>query len=113
MPLLPVVLVAALVVGVWAALWGLADREPGRALLQALLALQLLLLVQGGLGLARVAGPGVAQTGSFLGYLVLSVLLLPGAMALAVQERSKWASFVVGFACLVVAVVELRLGATA
>ncbi len=114
MPLLPVVLVASFVVGMYAAVEGLRDREPGRGLLRGVLALQALLLLQAALQVYRLVqgDDAPSSTGTYVGYLVLSALLLPGAFALTVEERSRYGSLVLGAACLVVAVVELRLQAT-
>ncbi|MCW2665965.1 MAG: hypothetical protein JWN57_927 [Frankiales bacterium] len=111
MVLVPFVLLAALVLGLWASLVGLGGRPPGRGLLRGLLGLQLLLFAQAGVALLQL-DPG-ESTASFVGYLVVSVLLLPGAFALTVEERTRWGSLVLAAACLVVAVVELRLVATA
>lgn len=111
MPLIPVVIVTTLVVGLYAALEGLRDRPPGRGLFRALLGLQVLLLLQGLSGLLRV-GEGVSSPAVFLGYLVLSLLLLPGAFALVVEERTRYGTLTLAAACLVVAVVETRLAAT-
>jgi hypothetical protein len=113
--LLPVVLVAVLLVGLLGAVDGLRDRPPGLWLLRGVLALQALLLVQAGLAVAGlVRGDDPPASGVvFAGYLLLSVLLLPGAFALVVDERSRYGSLLLGGACLVVAVVELRLQATA
>lgn len=114
MPLLPVVLVVALVVGLLGAVEGLRDRAPGRGLLRGLLALQALLLVQAGLAVYRLlqGTDQPASTGTYAGYLLLTVLLLPGAFALTVEERTRYGSLVLSAACLVVAVVELRLQAS-
>jgi cell shape-determining protein MreD len=113
-PLLPVVLVAVLLVGLLGAVDGLRDRPPGRWLLRGVLALQGLLLVQAGVAVAGlVGGDDPPSAVVFAGYLLLSVLLLPGAFALVVEERSRYGSLLLGGACLVVAVVELRLQATA
>ena len=113
MLLVPAVLVASLLVGAAGAVEGLRGRAPGRLLLQALLALQLLLLAQAGLAVAALLrGDRAGEPVTFLGYLVLSLVLLPGALGLSVQERSRYGSFVLAAACLVVAVVELRLQAT-
>lgn len=111
MPLVPVVIVATLVVGLVAALLGLQGRAPSRGLFRALLALQGLLILQGVSGLLRFAD-GVAEPAVFLGYLVLSVLLLPGAFALITEERTRYGTLVLSAACLVVAVVETRILAT-
>lgn len=110
-PIVAVVIVATLVVGLAAALLGLSGRAPGRGLLRAVLALQVLLIAQGVAGLLEV-GEGVADPVVFVGYLVLSVLLLPGAFALIAEERTKYGTLVLAAACLVVAVVETRLLAT-
>lgn len=114
MPLLPVVLVATLLVGMLGAAEGLRDRAPGRGLLRGLLALQALLLVQVALAVLRLVqgDDDPASTVTYGGYLLLSVLLLPGAFALVVEERTRYGSLVLGAGCLVVAVVELRLQAT-
>ena len=112
--LLPVVLVATLLVGLYAAVEGLRDRAPGRGLLRAVLALQALLLVQAGVAVYRlVQGTDTpSSTATYGGYLLLTLLLLPGAFALVAEERSRYGSLVLGAACLVVAVVELRLQAS-
>ena len=114
MPLLPVVLAATLLLGLLGAVEGLRDRAPGRGLLRGLLALQALLLVQAGLAVHRLVQgrDDPASTGTYAGYLLLSLLLLPGAFALVVEERTRFGSLVLGAACLVVAVVELRLQAS-
>lgn len=114
MLLLPLVLAAALLVGLAGAVLGVRGRPPGRGLLRALLGLQALLLVQAALEVVRLLGDGEQppSVGTFAGYLLLSVLLLPGAFALVVEERTRYGSLLLGGACLVVAVVELRLRAT-
>ncbi|MCW2776606.1 MAG: hypothetical protein JWN17_331 [Frankiales bacterium] len=115
MPLLPVVLVATLLVGLYGAVLGLRDRAPDRALLRGVLLLQGLLLVQAALAVYRLVqgDEHPPSVGTHAGYVLLSVLLLPGAFALTVEERTRFGSLVLGAGCLVVAVVELRLQATA
>jgi hypothetical protein len=46
---------------------------------------------------------------TFIGYVVASLLVLPIGAALAIMERSRWGSVIVGVASLVIAVVILRL----
>jgi len=105
--------VATLVVGLLCLVAAARGLAPGRLQLQALLGLQLLLLGQLGYVLYRISGgERPAEKGAFAGYVVLSLLLLPGGLALAVEERTRWGSLVLAIACLVVAVVELRLAAT-
>lgn len=108
-----VVLVATLLAAGLFALTAAGGRAPGKRELQVLLGLQLLLLVQLGVVLWRLSGGDrPAETGAFAGYVVLSLLLLPGGLALTADEHTRWGSLALGIACLVVAVVELRLVAT-
>ena len=109
--------VAVLVVGVALALWGAVasalGQQPPRRLLQALLAFQLLLLAQAAVAVVRLTGGTDAEsTGTFVGYLVFSLLLLPGGLALSADEHSRYGTAVLAVACVVAAVVELRLVAT-
>ena len=113
----PAFVVAVLVVSLALASWGavecLRDRLPPRRLLQALFGLQALLLLQLLGVLVRVGGgERPAASGAFTGYAVMTLLLLPGALALTVEERTRWASLVLAVACLTVAVVEWRLDVT-
>ena len=104
---------ASLVIGLLFLLSAATGLAPGRLQLQALLGLQLVLLGQLAYVLYRLGGGDrPAETGTFAGYLVLSLLLLPGGLALAAEERTRWGSLVLAVAALVVAVVEQRLGAT-
>lgn len=84
------------------------DRLPHKRLLQALFLLQGVLLAQVVLALTRLGGWD-GSVGELLGYLAVSALLVPGGLVLAVEERSRWGTLVLAVACLVVAVVELRL----
>ena len=107
------VTVLALVVGVQCIVAAARGLAPGKPQLQALLGLQLVLLGQLAHVLWRLSGgERPAEKGAFAGYVVLSLLLLPGGLAMAVEERTRWGSLVLAVACLVVGVVELRLGAT-
>jgi hypothetical protein len=84
------------------------DRPPPRALLQGLLLLQALVLLQAVLALSRLGGWD-GPTGELVGYLVVAFLLVPGGMVLSLEERSRWGTAVLAAACLVLAVVVLRL----
>ncbi len=108
-----VVLVATGLVALWGVVSALADRPPPRRFLQALLGLQLLLLAQLGLvGYRLSQGDRPVEGVAFTGYAVLSLLMLPGGLALSVEEHSRWGSAVLAVACVVTAVVELRMVAT-
>ena len=84
------------------------DRLPPRVHLQGLILLQLLVMAQAVLALGRLGGWD-GPTGELLGYLAVAFLLVPGGMALTVEERTRWGTAVLGAACLVLAVVVLRL----
>lgn len=84
------------------------DRLPPKLHLQALFLLQAVLLVQAAVAFTRL-GDWDGSTGELAGYLAVSALLVPGGLVLAVEERSRYGTLVLAAACLVVAVVELRL----
>jgi hypothetical protein len=115
LPLFVPLLVATLLVAALGAVRGALGRAPDRWLLRALLALQALLLVQAVLALVRLLGTGPQPPSLvvFGGYLLLSVLMLPGGLALTVEERTRYGSLLLGGVCLVTAVLELRLRAVA
>ena len=107
-PLATAVLVLSLALGVWALVQAARDRLPPRLHLQALFLLQAVLLVQAFVALVRMA-EWDGSKGELGGYLAVSALLVPGGLVLAVEERSRYGTLVLAVACLVVAVVELRL----
>ena len=98
----------SLVLAAWAGVCAALDRLPPRAHLQLLFVLQALVLVQAAVALVR-AGDWGGPKGELLGYLVVSALLVPGGLVLAVEERNRWGTLVLGAACLTVAVVVVRL----
>lgn len=106
------VLVAAGLLAAWAAVAAALDQAPSRRLLQGMLALQVLLLVQMGAALWKLANEErPAETGAFFGYVVMSLLLLPGALALTSDERSRYGTAVLAVAAVTLAIVETRMQA--
>jgi hypothetical protein len=94
----------------WTAAPALRNRWLDRSHLVGLALLQALLLVQAGIAVARLVGGGrPAEYGTFVGYLITSVIILPLAVLLAFLERTRWGSVVITVAGLVAAVVTLRL----
>lgn len=107
------VLAVALLVAAAAGVEAARGRAPARRLLQALLGLQVVLLAQLAVVVVRLLqGERAAEGGAFAGYVVLSLLLLPGGLALSADEHSRYGSMVLAVACVTVAVVELRMVAT-
>ena len=104
------VMVASLVMGGWCVFTAVRERWLGSGQVVALVALELVLLAQAVAAAARiVGGERPEQFGTFVGYLVTSVAVLPLAMVLSFMERTRWGSVIAGVAAVVVAVLTLRL----
>ena len=107
-PLATAVFVLSLALGAWALAWAARNRLLPKTHLQALFLLQAVLVLQALVALVRMADWGGSK-GELVGYLAVSALLVPGGLVLAVEERSRYGTLVLAVACLVVAVVEVRL----
>jgi hypothetical protein len=87
-----------------------AQRAPGTINFYLALLAEVGLLVQLVIGIVKLAGPAQAvEPGTFVGYLVTSVLILPLAVFWMIAERTKWGAVVLGIAYLVQVVVTYRL----
>ncbi|HEX6870792.1 MAG TPA: hypothetical protein VF163_06820 [Micromonosporaceae bacterium] len=104
------IIIVALLVGGWCFVAVARDRWLDRTHLAGLAVLELVLLVQAVAALIRIAGgERPEEFVTFLGYLATAVLLVPAAVLLAFMERTRWGSVIAGSACVVVAVLGLRL----
>ena len=56
-----------------------------------------------------VAGERPDEPGTFVGYLVIAVILLPLGTLWALAERSRWGTAVLAVACFTLVVVLVRL----
>jgi hypothetical protein len=103
--------VVALVAGVLAIVLGLAGRKPSDLSLAGAALTELLLLAQ--LVVATVAPTtGNRPTGNpveFYAYLLSALVIPPAAIVWALLERTRWATVVVGIACLAIAVMVVRM----
>lgn len=109
-PLALAALVLALVLAVAGGVLAALDRRPGKPLLQGVLLLQLLLIVQAGVAAyLLVGGDRPDDLGAFVGYLVVSALLLPGGLVWSFEEESRYGTLVLAAVCAVVAVLQVRL----
>ncbi|WP_375399557.1 hypothetical protein [uncultured Amnibacterium sp.] len=101
----------ALAAGVLAAVLGLAGRRPSDASLAGAAITELLLIAQ--LVIAIIApAAGNRPSGSiveFYAYLISALIIPPAAIAWALVERTRWATVVVGVACLAIAVMAVRM----
>ncbi len=86
---------------------GRAPREYlviASATLTGLIVVQVLIAV-----VMLVAGERPDELGTFVGYLVVAVILLPLGTLWALTERSRWGTAVLAIACLALVVVIIRL----
>jgi hypothetical protein len=106
-----VAVAVALLAGVLAIVLGLAGRKPSDLSLAGAALTELLLLAQ--LVIALIApATGNRPTGNpveFFVYLISALVIPPAAVVWALVERTRWATVVVGIACLAVAVMIVRM----
>jgi hypothetical protein len=105
------IIVAGLVLAGYALLMTALNRRMGIGLLVALGVLEILLLVQVGIVVARLAGGGRPPGGVavLIGYLIAMPLVPAAAAFWGLLERSRWGSAVIAVAGLVAAVLMVRL----
>lgn len=109
-PLAVGVAVVAVALGVAGLVLAGLDRQPAKPVLQGILLLQLLLLAQAAVAVARLLqGARPDEFGAFAGYLVVSVLLVPGGAIWSLEEKSRYGTLILAVVCLVVAVLQQRL----
>jgi len=110
LPLALVVVVLATALAGWAALWAVRDRAVvlnqlwGATVVEAALLVQLVVAIVVG-----SRGPGPVEHGTFWGYAVASLLILPLAGAWAFAERTRWSSVVLLVAAVTVAFMQWRM----
>lgn len=105
-----VIMIASLVVGAWCFVAVARDRWIDVTHLVGLAVVEALVLVQTVLAVvALVGGDRPVEFATFVGYLVVSLIMLPLAVALAFMERTRWGAVIVGAGAVVVAVLTLRL----
>ena len=102
------VIALSLALGVVALVLAALDRLPPKLHLQALFLLQSAVMLQAVVAVVRMQDWDGSK-GELGGYLAVSALLVPGGLVLAVEERSRYGTLVLAVACLVVAVVQVRL----
>ena len=106
-----VAVAVAAAAGILAVVLGLAGRRPSDLSLAGPALVELLLLVQAVLAIIAPA-IGNRPSGSvaeFIAYLVSALVIPPAAIFWGLTERTRWATVVVGVACLAVAVMFVRM----
>ncbi len=104
------IIVVGLVLAAYALLTTVRNRRMGISLLVALGVLEILLLVQVGLIVAKLAdGDRPAGLATLIGYLVAMPLVPVAAAFWGMLERSRWGPAVIAVGGLVAAVLMVRL----
>ena len=111
--MLPVVLIVsalAAALGVWAVAFIIADRA---VILRQLIAAGVVeagLVVQGVvIAVHQIGGGEVADAVTLWGYLLVAMLMMPGAALVAFAERTRWSSVVLAVAAVTLIVMEARV----
>ena len=105
-----IIIVAGLALAVWSLLMTALNRRMGLSLLIALGVLEILLLVEVGIIVARLAsGAHPAGLATLIGYLIAMPLVPVAAAIWGMMERSRWGPAVIAVAGLVAAVLMVRL----
>jgi hypothetical protein len=104
------IIVAGLALAGYALLTTARNRRMGVGLLAGLGVLEILLLVEDGLIVARLAsGPHPAGLATLIGYLIALPIVPVAAAFWGLLERSRWGAAVVAVAGLVAPVLMVRL----
>jgi hypothetical protein len=104
------IIVAGLALAGYALLMTARDRRMGGVLLAALGVLEILLLVEVGIVVAKLADGGhPAQLPTLIGYLIAMPFVPVAAGFWGAVERSRWGPAVIAVAGLVAAVLMVRL----
>ncbi|HEU0213296.1 MAG TPA: hypothetical protein VFR13_04355 [Jiangellaceae bacterium] len=109
-PLVLALVVFAGAYGVLALGAAVVGRNPREYIVIASAGLEILVVVQVLIAVVRlIGGDRPAELGTFIGYLVVAVVLVPIGTLWALAERSRWAPAVLAVACFALLVVAVRL----
>jgi hypothetical protein len=104
------VIVASLLMAAWALVIAARNRLVTYIHLAALALVEVLVLAQVVVAVGRlVGGERPTSVVTFVGYLIAAALILPAAGTLAVVERTRWGTVIVGVAALLLPVLVVRL----
>lgn len=101
----------AVIAGLLCVVLGLAGKKPNDLTMGAIALVEVLLVVQ---LVVAIASPAFGNTPTgdvleFYVYLISAVLLPVGAAFWALVDRSRWATVILGVACLAIAVMVYRM----
>lgn len=106
------VIVLAVACALWAFALAILDRAPREHMVIAAGVVEAAVLVAVVVSVVMLVGPGPDQpieNGTFIGYLVVTPLVMPVGLFWALAEKSRWGTTVLGIAALVIPVLMLRL----
>ncbi|MBA3251870.1 MAG: hypothetical protein H0T66_16555, partial [Geodermatophilaceae bacterium] len=104
------IIAATLVVAAVAAVLSLLRRPTPRVVAGAVLGIGAAAVVQAVIALVQfIAGPRPDEPGTFLGYLLSSVLIVPAAWLWARVEPGRWGNGVLCIGCLTLSVMIVRM----
>jgi hypothetical protein len=105
-----VTMIVSLLVAAWCFVAAARDSWIDRTHLAGIALVEVAVVVQVVMAVARiVGGERPYEFATFVGYLIVSVALLPVAVVLSYMEQTRWGSVIAGAGALVVAVLVLRL----
>lgn len=105
-----VLVAVSLVLALWALVGSVRAARPSGAQMVALGVLEVLLLVQAVVaGVRLAAGADVESAVGVVGYLLVSVVVLPAGVLWGIGDRSRWGNGVIAASCVTTAAVVLRL----
>lgn len=107
-PLSTAVIAVSVGVLLLAALYAVLDRLVNDGLLAALAVLEVALIVQAFVGVARI-GQLPAERATFAAYLFSLPFITPLTTLLAIKEKTRWAMVTIGVGAFAVAVMTVRL----
>ncbi|MEU8270727.1 hypothetical protein AB0B89_26660 [Sphaerisporangium sp. NPDC049002] len=103
-------IVGALLLAALCVIVAIRNRPMGMVLLVGLGLLELALLAQAGIGVAKViGGEHPHETATFIGYLAGTILIPPVAAFWALGERTRWGPAVAAVGCFAIPVMVGRL----
>lgn len=109
-PLADGLVAATLVLAAVTAVLSLLRRNTPRVVTGAVFVLGAATVAQAVIAVVRViAGPRPGETGTFVGYLLSSVLILPAAWLWARVEAGRWGNGVLCVGCLTLSVMIVRM----
>jgi hypothetical protein len=106
------VVALAIACALWAFALAIGNKAPREHMVIVAGVVEAAVLIAVVVSIVMLVGPGPDQsieTGAFVGYLVVTPLVLPVGLFWALAEKSRWGTVVLGIAALVVPVLMVRL----